>query len=130
MFNLSVVALVLAMGGLVVVGFAFYGRTRETEGLTPPSPTSNWVMLFATWRDSLILTLLFAAQGMLYRYAEFRGLSEMTPGGTIISLAWVVQPLAVFLIDVLIFVITALRIVTLSRWLAEKSRAGGDPPAD
>jgi hypothetical protein len=120
MFNLSVVALVLA-AGLVVVGFAFYGRTRETEGLAP-SPVNNWTMLFACWRDSLILTLLFAAQGMLYRYAEFRGLSELTPG-SLFSIAWIVQPVALFLIDVLIFVVAALRIIALTRWLAQKAQA-------
>ncbi len=43
--------------GFLFYGMSYYGRGREnpyTETKEPP-----WGLLFATWKDSLIITLLF-----------------------------------------------------------------------
>lgn len=55
MYGLSIVCLILAVG-VAVVAMVFYGRARETEGV--PKEQEKWVLLFATWRDSLITSVL------------------------------------------------------------------------
>ena len=119
MFNLSLVCLFLAVG-ITLVAFTFYGRGREANGASPDQ--ERWILLFATWRDSLIITLLFTAQGILYRFADFSGLSEVAVA-TPLLYAPILQPLLNFLLDILIFIVAALRIIAITRWLASRNPA-------
>lgn len=114
MYSLSVVTFVLALG-VVVVAFAFYGRGREND-----HANENWVLLFATWRDSLIITLLFLSEGFLYRTSELQGLAEFFPN-SIFLYAPAITPIASTIIYVLIFVVASLRIILVSRWLSKHS---------
>jgi len=50
MYSLAIVGLLLAIG-ITVIAFAFYGRTREMDNVSPDD--EKWTLLFATWRDSL-----------------------------------------------------------------------------
>lgn len=113
MFNLSIVAMVMALG-LLVVSFAYYGRARET--MPQDKAEARWALLFATWRDSLIITLLFAAESFSFDMQNFQGLSQIVPN-SLFFYAPIVQPLVSFVVHVLIFVVAALRIVAISRWL-------------
>ncbi|NVK45182.1 MAG: hypothetical protein HWE33_02670 [Rhodobacteraceae bacterium] len=116
-YALALGALLLGLA-LVVVAFAFYGRGREAEGGGSLDP--KWAMLFATWRDSLIITLLFAAQALIYRYADFMGMSTM--GMTnVLTTYTLVQPMLVYILDILIVVVAVLRIIAITRFL---KRAG------
>ena len=112
MKNLSILSGVFAIG-VTAVALAYYGRGGETHG------RDGWSMLFATWRDSLIITLLFLSQGFVYRFGDFSGyLTLVEPNRSVV--AGSVTPIALFLIDVLIFIAAALRIIALTRWLAAR----------
>ncbi|TNE65603.1 MAG: hypothetical protein EP336_12005 [Rhodobacteraceae bacterium] len=116
-YALALGALLLGLT-LVVVAFAFYGRTREAEESGSLDP--KWVMLFATWRDSLIITLLFSAQALIYRYADFMGMSTL--GMTnVLTTYTLVQPMLVYIFDILIVVVAVMRIIAITRFL---KRAG------
>ena len=117
MYSLAIVGLLLAIG-ITVIAFAFYGRTREMDNASPDD--EKWTLLFATWRDSLIITLLFTAEGLVYKYGDFYGFSEVT-AGNIFLFAPIVVPILSFVLELLIFVITALRIIAISRWLSSRS---------
>jgi len=117
MYSLAIVGLLLAIG-ITVIAFAFYGRTREMDNASPDD--EKWTLLFATWRDSLIITLLFTAEGFVYKYGDFYGFSEVT-AGNIFLFAPIVVPILSFVLELLIFVITALRIIAISRWLSSRS---------
>ena len=116
MHNLAIASLVFALG-MVIVGFTFYGRAREADGDDPKA--QRWVLLMATWRDSLIITLLYGGQGFIYRYMDFMGLRN-TGVGSISEAPWVVGPVLMLVLDVLIFIVAAMRIVAITRWLAAK----------
>ena len=119
-YALSVTCIMLAVG-VVLIAFAFYGRTRETENASPENV--KWVLLLATWRDSLIITLLFTAEGLSYRYSEFYGLSEVGIN-QIYSLNFIITPMFSMVVYVLIFVVTAMRIIAITRWLSSQSVNG------
>ena len=68
---MGIVFAVLAIGSVFVV-FSYYGRARENAG-------NNWTLLFATWRDSVTITLLFVAEGLLFRASEFQSLCQNYP---------------------------------------------------
>lgn len=113
--NFGIVAIVFALG-TVAASFAYYGRGRE---VLPEDPTeARWVLLFATWRDSLILTLLYVAEGFAFDLSNFQGISTIMPA-TILLYAPIVQPLFSFTIHVLLFTIASLRIIAITRWLAD-----------
>ncbi|MBM7066846.1 hypothetical protein [Actibacterium sp. 188UL27-1] len=118
MYSISVVCLVFAVG-LSVIAFAYYGHGRETDTGDPQA--DRWVLLFATWRDSLIITLLFVAQGMSYRYGAFNGLANLSNQGYALTASLVVPTLAL-VIDILIFMVAAMRIIVLTRWLHRKGQ--------
>lgn len=116
-YALALGALLLGLT-LVVVAFAFYGRTREAEESGSLDP--KWAMLLATWRDSLIITLLFSAQALIYRYADFMGMSTL--GMTnVLTTYTLVQPMLVYIFDILIVVVAVMRIIAITRFL---KRAG------
>lgn len=118
MYGLSIVCLILAVG-VAVVAMVFYGRARETEGVSKEQ--EKWVLLFATWRDSLIITLLYTSESIVYRFSEFSGLSEVM-SERIYLFSPVVQPVFSLITSVLIFMIVVTRVIAISRWLgAQKS---------
>ncbi|WP_420857608.1 hypothetical protein [Marivivens marinus] len=110
MIRLSYVALFLAVG-ITLVGFAYYDRGRQSG----PSKEDNWTMLFATWRDSLIITLLFTSQGLLYRFRDLSSYDEY-PQSILLYGPAILAP-ALMILDVLIFVVAALRIIAITNWL-------------
>ncbi|MEE3360687.1 MAG: hypothetical protein VX248_12115 [Pseudomonadota bacterium] len=116
MYGLSIVCLILAVGA-AVVAMVFYGRARETEGV--PKEQEKWVLLFATWRDSLIITLLYTSESIVYRFSEFSGLSEVM-SERIYLFSPVVQPVFSLIISVLIFMIVVTRVIAISRWLGSQ----------
>ncbi|SEG48839.1 hypothetical protein SAMN04488045_2991 [Thalassococcus halodurans] len=116
MYGLSIVCLILAVG-VAIVAMVFYGRARETEGV--PKEQEKWVLLFATWRDSLIITLLYTSESIVYRFSEFSGLSEVI-SGRIYLFSPVVQPVFSLITSVLIFMIVVTRVIAISRWLGSQ----------
>ena len=113
MYSLSIVVFVLALG-VIVVAFAFYGRGRENAATHEP-----WTMLFATWRDSLIITLLFVSESLLYRMSDFQSMANFIPNSVLLY-APAMLPLASTIIYVLIFAVAGLRIVALTQWLSKR----------
>lgn len=106
--------------GVVIIAFSYYGRAREVDAAAPED--DPWVLLFATWRDSMIVTLLFTAQSFAYRYGDFHGLSEVQ-AQSIYTFAPVITPVMVLIGDVLIFTVAALRVIAISRWLTRRARS-------
>ena len=113
MHSFGLVALFLAIG-VAVVGLVYYGRAREGDG-----KIDQWTLLFATWRDSLIVTLLYTSQSFLWHFSAFSGLSQVIPE-TPFLYAPLVQPILALIADVLIFVIIVLRVIVLTRWLSSR----------
>lgn len=117
-FNLSIVALFLA-GGMIVVALAFYGCGRE---FMPDDPIeARWVLLFATLRDSFLVTILYISESFLYDMSGFQGISQFFPN-SIFLYAPIAQPILSFSVHVLIFVISALRVIAISNWIVRQSR--------
>lgn len=126
MYWLGISSFMLAVG-LVVCAFAFYGRARDVVLLDPE--TTRWTLLMGTWRDSLIITLLFVSEALFFRFSELIGLSQIMSTSAPIA-AQFVPTLAGLLVMVLIFVVAVLRTILITRWLAaqanrerQKSRA-------
>lgn len=116
MYNLSIVTFVLCLGA-VVVAMLFYQRGRETA---VDDADSRWVMLFATWRDSLIVTLLYVAEGFAYSQSSLMAASQIFPS-TVLLYGPAIQPIISMTLQVLIFVICAIRIIALTRWLNNRT---------
>lgn len=118
MYWLGVSSFMLAVG-LVVCAFAFYGRAADVVGTDPQ--TERWTLLMGTWRDSLIITLLFVSEALFYRFGELIGLSQIlsTPAPIV---APIVQTIAGVLVMVLIFAVAILRIILITRWLSAQAR--------
>lgn len=116
MYSLSIVSVFLAIG-VIIIAFAFYGRGRESDGVS--GDQQKWVLLFATWRDSLIITLLYTAESLAYRYNDFYSLSEVM-AGSIFLYAPIVVPVFSVVLNILIFAVIAIRIIAISRWLAAR----------
>lgn len=116
MYGLSFVCLILAVG-VAMVAMVFYGRAREIEGVSKEQ--EKWVLLFATWRDSLIITLLYTSESIVYRFSEFSGLSEVM-SERIYLFSPVVQPVFSLITSVLIFMIVVTRVIAISRWLGSQ----------
>lgn len=116
MYGLSIVCLILAVG-VAMVAMVFYGRAREIEGVSKEQ--EKWVLLFATWRDSLIITLLYTSESIVYRFSEFSGLSEVM-SERIYLFSPVVQPVFSLITSVLIFMIVVTRVIAISRWLGSQ----------
>ncbi|MEC8581435.1 MAG: hypothetical protein VXZ18_11860 [Pseudomonadota bacterium] len=77
------------------------------------------MLLFATWRDSLIITLLYTSESIVYRFSEFSGLSEVM-SERIYLFSPVVQPVFSLITSVLIFMIVVTRVIAISRWLGSQ----------
>ncbi|MEL6573994.1 MAG: hypothetical protein AAFQ64_20290 [Pseudomonadota bacterium] len=105
--------------GMIACGFAFYGRTQEVAKV---EADTCWVLLFASWRDSLIITLLFMAEGFLFDFSALQGASQLFPAH-ILLYAPVVQPVLSLIIHVCIAVVASLRIIAISRWLRLHARS-------
>jgi len=119
MYWLGLVAAFLAIS-VTVVAFTFYGRGRE-QG----PKADNWTMLFATWRDSMIVTLLYTSQSFLYRFSEFNGMSEIMALSPLLYPP-IVQPVLTFVLDILIFMVVVMRVIALSRWLSQAPNTSSD----
>ncbi|MEP2717391.1 hypothetical protein [Pseudophaeobacter sp.] len=123
MFWLGITSLMLAIG-LIVCAFAFYGRARDVVIADPE--TTRWTLLMGTWRDSLIITLLFVSEALFHRFLDLIGIAQQAKS----AISWyspLVPPLASFVLMILIFVIAALRIALISRWLLAQSAPTPDP---
>ena len=116
MHSIGIVALIFAVG-IVVIAFSFYGRSKETSANLDDE---RWVLLFASWRDSMIITLLFTAEGFIYRFNDFTSISEIGAGG-IFTFGPIVTPVAVLVIEILIFMVAVMRVITISRWIASRT---------
>lgn len=122
MHNLGLVSLLLC-GGAVIIALAYYGRARDPGARSPEE--ARWILLIGTWRDSLIITLLYTGETFLYKFSDFNGLSEVM-AETIYAYPPIVTPVVSFVISVLIFTVAALRIIALTRWLANAGRPTSD----
>ncbi len=116
LYWLGISCLLLAVG-VVIVGFAYYGRTRDVYGST--SEKQRWTLLMGTWRDSLLITLLFVAQTLLYRAEQFVSAADVHFIGPVF-LAQALTPIADVILLVLMFVVTIQRIILISRWLTSQ----------
>lgn len=112
MSQFSVISFFLAMA-FAVAGMMQYGRGRD------PEAADEWTVLFATWRDSLTITILFTSQGLLYRFSEFSAF-DLTPSGPVYFYGPVVVPILLFVSDVLIFVVAFMRVLALGRWISAR----------
>ncbi|MFC4669381.1 hypothetical protein ACFO5X_12520 [Seohaeicola nanhaiensis] len=111
---LGISALLLAAGA-VVIFFTYYGRARDVGGEN--AEAERWILLMGTFRDSLLITLLYAGESLVYRNGDFAG---MAAGISSNSPLWplLLQPVASMLVAVLVLVIASLRVVLITRWLA------------
>ena len=116
MYSFGIVCLIFACG-VVVVAFAYYGRTRDIYGSS--SEKQRWTLLMGTWRDSLIITLLFVADALAYRSSEFMAFLQ-SMGGVDPMLGFVVVPVFSMIAMVLIFTVVIMRIIVISKWLASQ----------
>ena len=121
MLLLSIAAVVAAVG-FIAVAFSHYVGTRHVYGGT--SEKQRWTLLMGSWRDSLLITILYSAEAMLYRFSEFQVTSQAQVTN-ILFYAPVVQPVLSLCIHAAVFGIAIMRIVVISRWLA----AQRDDPA-
>lgn len=112
-FNLSIICIAFSIG-VALVAMVFYGRAREPMPSDPDA--ARWQMLFATWRDSLVITLLYVSEGIMWRAADFQGMLQVFPQHIWTTVSFV-QPIAGLIVYVLIFTVAALRIIALTRWL-------------
>lgn len=118
LYWLGISAFMLSVGA-VVIAFAFYGRAKEAQCYN--AENGRWVLLLATWRDSLIITILFVAEGLLYRFSDLTGLSEVMAPNPYLY-APLVQPIADMILLVLIFTVAVMRVIAISQWLSEQGR--------
>ena len=114
MYNISIFCLIL-VGVVIIFAFMSYGRAREIQ--ESDNADTKWTLLFATWRDSLIVTVLFTGQSILYSYRDFSSFSE-TPPESILLYSPIITPILSLLLDVLILIVAAMRIFIISKWLA------------
>lgn len=122
MYSLSIICLFLAIG-IVLVAFSYYARARDVCGAS--SEKQRWTLLIGTWRDSLIITLLYISESMLYRWSDFRGVSEVMETNLLVF-SPVVLPMFTMVLNVLMFMVAITRIIILSRWLAAQARDKSD----
>ncbi|WP_299143800.1 hypothetical protein [uncultured Tateyamaria sp.] len=119
-YGFSIVALAAALG-LIIVVFAFYGRTRDVYGDT--AEKQRWTLLMGSWRDSLLITVLYTSDAFLYKFAELNGLAQAY-FLTEVHIPFLLQPMLGLVLHSLIFMITIMRIIVISKWLAaQKARA-------
>ncbi|MEC8039647.1 MAG: hypothetical protein VX181_02890, partial [Pseudomonadota bacterium] len=105
--GLTTLSLIMAIG-ISITAMAYYGRAREKAAAD--TGDQKWTMLFATWRDSLIITVLFVAQSFAFRFGDFSShLSVFS--GSIFLLAPAVMPALLLISDILIFTVAFVRIV-------------------
>lgn len=119
MYWLGISSFMLAVGAIVCAA-AFYGRARDV--VLADQRTARWTLLMGTWRDSLIITLLFVADALFFRFSELIGLSQIMSTSTSVA-APMVPALAGLIVMVLIFVVAVLRIILITRWLAAAQSA-------
>jgi len=119
--SMSLVALFLGIAA-ALVAMLWYGRTRDVYGAT--AEKQRWTLLMGTWRDSLIITVLFVSESLVYQFGAFQAMTLITPS-SILLYAPVVQAVVSTCVAVLIFAIAILRIITISRWLAAQKESAG-----
>ncbi len=113
MFSFSIVTLFLA-AAFVVVAFAYYGRTRDVYGDTREE--QRWTLLMGTWRDSLIVTILYLSEATFYRFMAFSGHVQTAHEGFALYVLGF-GDVALLCLHVASFTIVILRIILISRWL-------------
>ena len=118
-YGLGFAALVLSLG-LIACAFAFYGRAQEQA---IDGADAKWVLLFASWRDSLIITMLYIAESLMFDFSTLQATAQQYPD-SILLYAPVIQPVVSLGLHVCIFVIAALRIIAISQWLRQMARNG------
>ncbi|WGI20382.1 hypothetical protein [Amylibacter sp. IMCC11727] len=107
----------VAMGAAIAFGIyamSLYGRAKETELSAKIDPP--WELLIATWRDSLIITVLFVCEGFLYRMVIFSGFINLHEG-SYYRISSLVDPIASLIILLLITYIAIARIIKLRIWM-------------
>lgn len=114
------VALLILALALTIVALGHYGRGREAHGVQSPAPP--WRLLIATWRDSFILTLLYAAIALMRDGVEVQKSAFAVSEIQRLLIPVVVLYGSVFL-RLLIIYIAVVRIIELGRWL-RSSEAG------
>ncbi len=111
--NLALIALLAALV-FTVLALAHYGRAREAASTSAPPP---WGLLIATWRDSMIITLLYVAEGLVYRASRFVGAAERGLDSAFHFVA-IAEPILGLILMMGVFVIGYLRVRALSDWIA------------
>ena len=119
--------LLLLLAYLTGFGALFFSIAliQWTERANSAATTAPWPLIVGTWRDSLLITLLYISEGMFYRVSAYAG--AITGRGEIGGeslLAWVgpmlVEPFG-FLALLFAALIAGRRILILSRWLRAQS---------
>ncbi|KAJ56616.1 hypothetical protein ACMU_06640 [Actibacterium mucosum KCTC 23349] len=116
MQSLSVVCLFLG-AGCVLVALAFYSRARDQQS----GETDPWIMLFATLRDMMLVTLIYVAAGMVWRFGEFAAFNNGVVQSPL-QYAPLVSPVAFLALDVITFTIAILRVIAIGRWINARMR--------
>ena len=114
--SLAILCLVGAFAALLGA-FFHYGRAREGAGADRDAP---WVLLMATLRDSLIITVLYVGEAFLYRATDAAGLATMNATSPL-QLVSALVPFFDVILLVAIFVVAYLRIIAISSWLRRQS---------
>ncbi|MCB1342576.1 MAG: hypothetical protein KDK24_16210 [Pseudooceanicola sp.] len=113
MYWLGISALLLAAGA-VAIFFTYYGRARDTGGNS--ADTERWILLMGTFRDSMLITVLYAGESLLYRHGDFAGMVDRMSSNPSL---WptLLQPVGSLVVSVLVLVIASLRVVQITRWM-------------
>jgi hypothetical protein len=93
-----------------------YARLTANIALASAPP---WGLLIATWRDSMIIALLYVADSLLFRATQLvnatsRGLESY------FYYFLAVEPIVGVLLLMTVFVVAFLRVRALSDWIAEQ----------
>lgn len=107
----------VALGGAAIFfiyAMMLYGRAKDSIEQADVKPP--WGLLIATWRDSLIITLLFVCDGLVYRASAFAGWSQGI-GTNPLGLTVLIEPIASLLLNLVIAYICTVRILKVRDWM-------------
>ena len=104
-----------------VVALAFYGRAKETD-TSKTAEDARWTMLFATWRDSLIIIALFVADALVSKFSEFLSLAQLGTFAPTVLTHIAIPPVASTVLMIVAGCIALLRILALTHWLSYRAR--------
>mgnify|MGYP005987301101 CR=1 FL=1 len=107
----------VALGGAIIFfiyAMTLYGRAKDSvEQADIPAP---WGLLMATWRDSLIITLLFMCESLVYRASAFTGWSQSI-GTNPLGLTILIEPVAALMFNLVVAYICIVRILKIRDWM-------------